>query len=76
LSYSEINSKKYQIIKKDSTNEYWSFMQGIVIPENPNSFSYHPDYVVKNGQTKLIGKKFLLNTNTIFIHVLFIRKKQ
>ena len=57
LNYSEINNKKFHSIEKDSTNEYWSFMQGVVIPENPDSFSYHPDYIVNNGQAKIIGKK-------------------
>lgn len=61
LTFHELKKNKQITIKKDSTNAIWSFMGGEHIPENPDSFSYHPDYVVKNGQTQITGRKIPIN---------------
>lgn len=61
LIYHEIKKGKRISIDKDSSDVIWSFMQGVHIPENPDSFSYHSDYVVKNGETRITGRKIPIN---------------
>lgn len=57
LTYHELKKNKQIIIKKDSSNVIWNFVAGEHLPENPDSFSYHSDYIVNNGETKIIVKK-------------------
>lgn len=57
LDYHELKSKKNTFIEKKSSDVIWGFIQGRRIPENPDSFSYHSDYIVKNGTTQITGRK-------------------
>lgn len=61
LEYHELKNNKSITIEKDSSSTIWSFIGGEVRPENPDSFSYHSDYVVENGLTRIIGRKIPIN---------------
>jgi hypothetical protein len=46
LNYHELKNKNNTFIEKKSSDVIWGFIQGKHIPVNPDSFSYHSDYIV------------------------------
>ena len=57
LNYHELKNKNNTFIEKKSSDVIWGFIQGKHIPVNPDSFSYHSDYIVNHGMTQIVGRK-------------------
>ena len=57
LSYHQVQSRENTTINKDTSDVIWKFTSGIAVPENPNDYSFTPDFVVKNGIAKVAGKQ-------------------
>lgn len=57
LDCHEIKNAEKRTIHKDSTDVIWRFIQGRHYPENVDSFSYHEDYKVIDGETTITGRK-------------------
>jgi hypothetical protein len=56
LKYHKVDNHKELSIKKGSSDVIFASILGTVAPPDPNSFSFTPDLVVKNGIAKVVVK--------------------